>query len=248
MMRPAGSGTAATSSAMRVKVMKRINNRPVAVEAVLTRNGTVVGPVHVGADRTPTAHPVPWWLVRQRDVSRRCSTEDLRRKAGDLVGRLGDRLGAEGYRGFFEVDVLVDTDTDEVYLGELNPRISGASSITNVTAGAYADIPLFAFHLLEYFDVDFELDIEEINARWRELAAADLWSQMVIKETSSVVQLITSAALTGQYSYDRSGALVYRRAALDWHQLQNESRGVLLAHLRSRGLPLEGCRPRGARH
>ena len=46
----------------------------------------------------------------------------------------------------------------EVYLGELNPRISGASSITNVTAGAYADIPLFAFHLLEYFDVDFELD------------------------------------------------------------------------------------------
>ena len=92
----------------------------------------------------------------------------------------------------------------------------------------YADIPLFAFHLLEYFNVDFELDIEEINARWRELAAADLWSQMVIKETSSVVQLITSAALTGQYSYDRSGALVYRRAALDWHQLQNESEAFFL--------------------
>jgi hypothetical protein len=34
-------------------------------------------------------------------------TEDLRRTAGDLVGRLGDRLGAEGYRGFFEVDVLL---------------------------------------------------------------------------------------------------------------------------------------------
>ena len=48
--------------------------------------------------------------------------------------------------------MLVDTDTDEVYLGELNPRISGASSITNVTAGAYADVQLFAFHLLEYFN------------------------------------------------------------------------------------------------
>ena len=119
--------------------------------------------------------------------------------------------------------MLLDTDTGDVYLGELNPRISGASSITNVTAGAYADIPLFAFHLLEYFDVDFELDTEEINARWRELASADLWSQMVIKETSPVVQLITAAAPTGQYSYDASGALVYRRAALDWHQLQNES-------------------------
>jgi hypothetical protein len=87
---------------------------------------------------------------------------------------------------------------------------------------------LFAFHLLEYFDVDFELDAEEINARWRELASADLWSQMVIKETSPVVQLITSAAPTGQYSYDASGALVYRRAALDWHQLQNESEAFFL--------------------
>ena len=92
--------------------------------------------------------------------------------------------------------MLVDSDTDEVYLGELNPRISGASAITNVTAGAYADVPLFAFHLLEYFDMPFEFDVDEINARWRELAAEDLWSQMVIKETSSAVQLITEAPLT----------------------------------------------------
>jgi hypothetical protein len=43
--------------------------------------------------------------------------------------------------GFPEIDVLVDLDTDEVYLGELNPSISGASSMTKVTAGVYADVP-----------------------------------------------------------------------------------------------------------
>jgi biotin carboxylase len=48
---------------------------------------------------------------------------------------MGDRLAREGYRGFLEIDVLVDLDTGAVYLGELNPRISGASSMTNVTAG-----------------------------------------------------------------------------------------------------------------
>ncbi|HXD26561.1 MAG TPA: biotin carboxylase [Propionibacteriaceae bacterium] len=210
-----------------IKVMKRINNRPVAVEAVLTRNGTIVGPFM--SELTGHAQLTPYrggWCGNE--MFPEVLTEDLRRRAGDLVVRLGDRLGAEGYRGFFEVDVLVDTDTDEVYLGELNPRISGASSITNVTAGAYADIPLFAFHLLEYFDVPFDFDVDEINARWRELAAEDLWSQMVIKETSSAVQLITEAPLTGQYSYDRSGSLVYRRAALDWHQLQNESEAFFL--------------------
>ena len=86
------------------------------------------------------------------------------------------------------MDVLVDLDTDEIYLGELNPRISGASSITNVTAGAYADLPLFLFHVLEYMDVDYDIDIDEINERWRELAAVDVWSQLVMKEPQSRVE------------------------------------------------------------
>jgi hypothetical protein len=210
-----------------IKVMKRINNRPVAVEAVLTRNGTIVGPFMSELTGHPQLTPYRGgWCGNE--MYPEVLTEDLRRKAGDLVWRLGDRLSAEGYRGFFEVDVLVDTDSNEVYLGELNPRISGASSITNVTAGAYADIPLFAFHLLEYFDIPFDFDVDEVNTRWRELAAVDQWSQMVIKETSPVVQLITAAPPTGQYSYGPSGALVYRRAALDWHQLQNESEAFFL--------------------
>ena len=173
-------------------------------------------------------------------------TGESRRTATQLVRRLGDRLAKEGYRGFFEVDVLVDTDTDEVYLGELNPRISGASSITNVTAGAYADVPLFLFHILEYMNVDFDLDVDEINERWEELASADVWSQMVMKETDDIVQRLTATPRTGQYSLDASGALVFRRAALDWHQLQNESGGLLPADLRARRLPVEGRRPRRA--
>ena len=128
-----------------------------------------------------------------------CSPAKAGASANQLVRRLGDRLAGEGYRGFFEVDVLVDTDTDEVYLGELNPRISGASSITNVTAGAYADMPLFLFHMLEYMDVDYDLDVDEINRRWEDLASVDLWSQMVIKETSPIVEQLTATPRTGQY-------------------------------------------------
>jgi len=155
-------------------------------------------------------------------------TGESRRIATELVRRLGDRLAKEGYRGFFEVDVLVDTDTGEIYLGELNPRISGASSITNVTAGAYADVPLFLFHILEYMNIDFDLDIDEINERWEELASGDLWSQMVMKETDDIVQRLPATPRTGQYSLDSSGALVFRRAALDWHQLQNEAEAFFL--------------------
>ena len=210
-----------------IKVMKRINHRPVAVEAVLTRSGTIVGPFMSELTGHPQLTPYRGgWCGNE--MFPEVITGALRAKAAGLIRRLGDRLGAAGYRGFFEVDVLVDTDADEVYLGELNPRISGASAITNVTAGAYADVPLFAFHLLEFMDIDVDFDVDEINERWEDLAAADVWSQMIIKETSPVVERIDAAAQTGQYFLDADGALVFRRAALDWHQLQDESEAFFL--------------------
>jgi hypothetical protein len=205
-----------------VKIMKRITNRPVAVEAVLTRHGTIVGPFMSELTGFPELTPYRGgWCGNE--MFPEVLTGERRAKATELVRRLGDRLGQEGYRGFFEVDVLVDLDSDAVYLGELNPRISGASAITNVTAGAYADVPLFLFHLLEFMGVEFQIDVDEINERWGELASSDLWSQMIIKETAPTVELITTAPPTGQYVVDHNGALVYRRAALDWHQLQDES-------------------------
>jgi hypothetical protein len=210
-----------------VKIMRRIENRPVAVEAVLTSSGTVVGPFM--SELTGHAELTPYrggWCGNEMFPA--VLSDAARARATTLVQRLGGRLGREGYRGFFEVDVLVDTTDDEVYLGELNPRISGASAITNVTAGAYADVPLFLFHLLEYLDVTVEIDVDEVNERWQRLAAADEWSQMVVKETAAGVELIDSAAATGQYLLRADGALEFRRAALDWHQLQDESEAFFL--------------------
>jgi hypothetical protein len=210
-----------------VKVMRRINNRPVAVEAVLTRRGTFVGPFMSELTGHPRLTPFRGgWCGNEMYPG--VLTEDLRAKASGLVRKLGDRLAGEGYRGFFEVDVLIDTDTGDVYLGELNPRISGASAITHVTAGAYADVPLFLFHLLEFLDVDFDVDVDELNARWVEMAAVDQWSQMIIKEIGSTVELIDGAARTGAYALDETGALTFRRSALDWHQLQSESEAFYL--------------------
>jgi hypothetical protein len=42
------------------------------------------------------------------------------------------------------------------------------------------------------------------------------------------VEQLTATPRTGQYNLDSSGSLVFRRAALDWHQLQNESEAFFL--------------------
>jgi hypothetical protein len=124
--------------------------------------------------------------------------------------------------------VLVDLNTDDVYLGELNPRISGASSMTNVTAGAYADVPLFLFHLLEFMDVEYTVDVEEINERWRELAAVDVWAQLIMKESDDSIERILVAPRTGTYHLDEDSKLSYAGSSHDWHDVTHEDEAFFL--------------------
>jgi biotin carboxylase len=204
-----------------LKIMKRINNHAAAVEAVNTKHGTVVGPFMTDLTGYPELTPYRGgWCGN--DLFPEALSEEQRATAIRHVQRLGDRLRQEGYKGFFEVDVLVDLDSDEVYLGELNPRISGASSMTNVTAGAYADIPLFLFHLLEFMGVDYTVDIDEINERWRELAAVDVWAQLIMKEPNDSVERILAAPRTGTYRLDEDGNLTFVRISNDWHEVTHE--------------------------
>jgi hypothetical protein len=152
-----------------------------------------------------------------------------RERARVLTQQLGDRLAVEGYRGFLEIDYLADVDTGELYLGELNPRISGVTSLTNVTAAAYADIPLFMFHLLEYLDVDYEFDVHEINLRWAQASIVDVWSQLILKEIGDHDQQLTQAPKTGIWRLNEAtGRASFRRWGNDWHSLQDESEAFYL--------------------
>lgn len=210
-----------------VKVMKRINNRAIAVEGVNTRHGTIVGPFM--RDLTGYEELTPYrggWCGN--DVYPEALTNEQRAVAIQHVRNLGDRLRKEGYNGFFEIDILLDIDSGEVYLGELNPRVSGASSMTNVTVGAYADIPLFLFHLLEYLDVDYEIDADEINQRWEELASVDHWSQLILKTGDERIRMITEAPKTGIYHINKDGTLEYQRNTLDWHYLATKDEAFFL--------------------
>ena len=84
-----------------------------------------------------------------------------------------------------------------MYLGELNPRVTGASSITNVTAVAYGDMPLFLFHLLEFMDVEYEIDVDELNDRWAHPENIDDWTQFILKQTDDRVERIVGAPISG---------------------------------------------------
>jgi biotin carboxylase len=206
-----------------LKIMKRIRGLEVCLEGTLTRHGTVVGPTMTSLVGHPELTPYKGgWCGN--DIWHGVLAPTQLHQAREMVRKLGDGLLREGYRGFFEVDLLRDLDSDELYLGELNPRVSGVSPMTNVTAEAYADIPLFLFHLLEYMDVDYELDVDDINTRWERGAGRDeVWSQLIIKETSPDLELLTGTPRTGVWHLDDDGRISFARWGHDWHSLIDES-------------------------
>jgi len=198
-----------------IKVMKRVNVRGSAIEACTTKRGTVVGPLMtelVGFSEL-TPYKGGWC---GNEIFADSFTQEIRDKAREYTFRFGEALRDEGYRGYFELDFLIDKDTSELYLGELNPRVTGASSMTNHAAFAHADAPLFLFHLLEFSGVDFDFDLEELNDRWSDPNNIDSWSQMVIKHTEDSVEYVTGAPETGIYRMNDEGSVSYDR--FDYHR------------------------------
>ncbi|ORV45747.1 biotin carboxylase [Mycolicibacter engbaekii] len=206
-----------------VKVMKRIRNVEICIEGAVTRHGTVIGPAMTSLVGYPELTPNRGsWCGN--DIWREALPAAQKHTAREMVHKLGGVLSREGYRGSFEVDLLHDLDADQLYLGEVNPRLSGASPMTNMTTEAYADIPLFLFHLLEYMDVDYEVDIDELNARWeRGFGDDEVWGQMIITETAPEVELFTATPRTGVWRLDDEGRASFARQGNDWATLLDES-------------------------
>jgi biotin carboxylase len=210
-----------------LKVMRRITARALAVEAVITRHGTVVGPIMADLTGHPELTPYKGgWCGN--DVFPSVLTSDQRKRVRTLTRNLGERFKSEGYRGFFEIDYLVDLDTGELYLGEINPRLSGITSMTDVTASAYADMPLFLFHLLEYMDVEYHINVDEIN-RHAAAETGEVWSQAIIKQTDDATGRISAAPKSGIWKMDAFGAIRFERDATDWNDLDSESEVFYLA-------------------
>ncbi len=210
-----------------IKVMKRVNVRGSAIEACTTKRGTIVGPLmtELVGFKELTSKKGGWC---GNEIFPDSFTQAIRDQARDYTFKFGEALREEGYRGYFELDFLIDQDSGELYLGELNPRVTGASSMTNHAAFAHADAPLFLFHLLEFSGVDFDIDVEELNARWSDPDNIDSWSQLVIKHTESSVDRLVEAPQSGIGRLDDNDEISYSR--FDYHRraVETEREGFFL--------------------
>ena len=224
-----------------VKVMKLIKNvRGSAIEACVTRHGTIVAPLmtELVGFKELTPYKGGWC---GNEIYADSFTPRIRQKAKKYTRQFGDQLIKEGYKGYFELDFLIDQDTKEIYLGELNPRITGASSITNHAVFALADAPLFLFHVLEWMDIPYELSTKALNDRWSRPANIDDWSQLVIKHTEDSIEQVTSAPRSGIYTMLPDGSIEFSRMDTHRRAVENENEAFFLRITRKDDYLYEGA-------
>ncbi len=189
-------------SEKQVKVMKHIQCLQVAMEACATRKGTYIGPILTEIIGHPKLTPYKGgWCGN--DVNPNIFDSKTQNTMYQYTENLGHALYENGYRGYFEVDYLIDVADEknvQVYLGEINPRVTGISAITNMSEFCNQNIPLFLFHLLEFSDVEFDLKPETFNQSVKDFNHPE-FAQLIFKYTEEEIKIITKTPLTGVYSY-----------------------------------------------
>ncbi|MGZ3866908.1 MAG: biotin carboxylase [Bacteroidia bacterium] len=198
-----------------VKIMKRINCYGTAIEGCVTQYGTLVAPLmtELVGFKELTPYKGGWC---GNEIYPNAFNADIREKAKKYTQQFGDQLRKEGYKGYFELDFLIDKDNGEIYLGELNPRVSGVSSLTNHAKFAMDDVPLFLFHMLEWMDIPYTINVNELVDRWAKAESMDSWSQLVIKHTRKTLELATAAPESGIWEMKNNETIKFKK--MDAHR------------------------------
>lgn len=201
----------------KVKIMKCIRCAGTAIEGCATRAGTFVAPLLselIGFEEL-TPYKGGWC---GNELYQEVFSDDIRKQAASMTEKLGNALYARGYRGYFEVDYLIDLDNGDVYLGELNPRITGISAMTNMSDFSCQQVPLFLFHLLEYTDSDkinLNISPEEYNQQALQTGAKTVSSQLIFKYIDKNMKIITKAPVSGVYQLSADGNLQLQAPGFD---------------------------------
>jgi hypothetical protein len=206
-----------------VKIMKRIDSHSsTAMESCVTNQGVLSTPLHtelIGFEEL-TAYRGGWC---GNEIYHDVCSKNIREKTKIYSQKFGDQLWKEGYRGCFSLDFLIDRANDEVYLGELNPRLSGITNINNNAKFANTDVPIFLFHLLEWMSIPFKLDLKLLTDKWASEACMDEWSQMIIKHTLDTVEMITDTADSGIWKMKVDSNLSYKKFASNQNEINGEN-------------------------
>jgi len=207
-----------------VKIMRRIHCRQLTIEGCVTRHGTAVGPLMTEMIGFPELTPFQGGWCGDEVFGAGASnllSPALRQVAYGITSALGTELRQQGYWGCFGLDFLLDQVSGDIYLGELNPRITGVTPLTSQTALDQNAPPLLLLHLLEALGVAYTLDLAQYNQPWLSATATSCWSQLILERTAAGAERFTQVPPSGVWRMAPDGTVHFAGAACQVESVTN---------------------------
>jgi hypothetical protein len=122
--------------------------------------------------------------------------------------------------------LLLEEDTGNLYFGELNPRITGATPLSTQAALRENLPPLISLHMLEWLDRPIPYDPDEFNGRMLAGRGIQPLSMLLMKNTAAEF-CVAGAPASGIWRLD-GGRLYFVRESFDPGDVAGEDEIYLL--------------------
>jgi len=128
----------------------------------LTKFGLIQSPPGLQYTGIKQLTPNPFTTVGRQWPS--LSSNDINEKVKKITEQFAEVINQMGYRGFFGLDFFVNKD--QVFLLECNPRLTASFNFYSQIEIKQNINPLFAFHLLEFTDINYQVDMQQEQKRF----------------------------------------------------------------------------------
>jgi len=138
---------------------------------------------------------------------------------------IGEYLDSLGYKGILGIDFLIDKWHEQVYPLEINPRFTGAFPMLSLLHLKDKVIPMEVFHILEFLDVPYRVDVEELNAIYAGSVVGSHVLLFILSQRNTNTIDLPSAGL---YEYDPDkGKICFVKGAFDYREIKNKCQFII---------------------
>jgi hypothetical protein len=210
----------------RVSLRRFIEGVPVSLALCITRHGVLFSRLQRQLIDLPYCRGLPEnGIFCGHEWSRNPWPEKVEEDALLQARQIGEYLGSLGFRGVFGIDFLIDDRRPQVLPIEINPRFTGAFPMLSLLHMKNGLIPFDVFHILEFLDLSYEIDLEAMNKAYE----APLEGSHVLLFLSKKGNRVRRGLGAGLYERDsETGRIFFVRKALDYGAISSKRQFLLV--------------------
>lgn len=157
-------------------------------------------------------------LFSGHDWTQAVFSAEVQKQANNFAERIGKYLANLGYKGIFGLDMLLDAETEKLYIVECNPRLLGSFPCLPMVQITNGEPPLLGFHVLEFLRANYRIDIDKVN---RNIRRPKIGSQMILHNLLYKWAENKKEIAAGVYKY-QNGKFIFEREGYHYKHLKTK--------------------------